>query len=931
MFNGEKFSQVITHQGNLVRITGRLDSVEQLPPTGSYNQMYLIGAEDATRFKKYLWNVSTQQWDYKGVSVIMDWDDKQDLLVLHSSGTSEAQEITEPRIPELYEGLKLVIIPSTNLSASPTLNINGLGAIPIKRRNNADGTLYAGAHTGWLMAEHAYTLLYSDGNFIVTEFNKVSFTDTVGYKHDSTSTTYGAGSKTNYGHVKLVNDLEHISYTDGEALAANVGFKLKNLIDDLDNSIGDMGYTSITYELDSPAERINVAENHSVIKSFTVTEPAAPNALTGANFTVTFRDGSVYVAGTNANDVNVTYSIPYNKPVRSIELLNVDSSQVITKYDYLVPNTVKEYSDKQDAKTLESAKSYTDKFAVFPFTVNSSKRVYLYDDDGLIQSAETLDITILTAQDKPVDFYISTGDTFSVPADTEKLRFDFKNGEAYKKSRTDLELTRYTDLDWLAGSETFKNHPGYLVYMHLQGESTAKVLYSYTAVVSVQYAVSQKAGEFESKEYTDTKAAAAEENAKTYGNQTFAGALKGEKLGSIVRLDDVSALDRRLDTVVSSKNIIPFPYAEGMSKTVNGVTFTVSDDGSITVNGTATDSAWFFLVLSTPLHVATETTYAIKSVGDDAKYNKTYWFSLNLYDSDGVYSESKVAQNFDTTFYVQDNQRTIRYISITVKSGYTANNIVIKPQIEEGTVSTAYTKNVSDLSGVSLKKFGKNLFHCYGISANSMENPGASCALSNAYGTTIDKTALSLASDVLTVTQTEHPNSTNLSSYTNGFFCIGLSDMIVGQNYTLSFTFNNTDDPLSAMTEFKLQAYLNGSKFVPWQKVSPNRFSLSFTWEVNGSRPNARYIEVRLSGMSGTFSAFQLEPLRTASAYVPWSAPETYTVGADGTVQNLSAYEDGTTLVTDNEGTVLKTKYSRDLSAAFTEIQNAIIALGGSF
>ena len=83
--------------------------------------------------------------------------------------------------------------------------------------------------------------------------------------------------------------------------------------------------------------------------------------------------------------------------------------------------------------------------------------------------------------------------------------------------------------------------------------------------------------------------------------------------------------------------------------------------------------------------------------------------------------------------------------------------------------------------------------------------------------------------------------------------------------------------------------------------------------------------------MSGTFSAFQLEPLSTASAYVPWSAPETYTVGADGTVQNLSAYEDVTTLATDNEGTVLKTKYSRDLSAAFTEIQNAIIALGGSF
>ena len=770
----------------------------------------------------------------------------------------------------------------------------------------------------------------------------------------------------------------------------------------------------------------------------------------------------------------------------------------------------KSYADTQDSKTLSDAKSYTDKFAVFPFTVNSSERVYLYDDDGLIQSAETLDITILTAQDKPVDFYISTGDTFSVPADTEKLRFDFKNGEAYKKSRTDLELTRYTDLDWFAGSETFKNYPGYLVYMHVQDESTVKVLYSYTAVVSVRYAVSQKVDKIDgkglssndftdllkekvesidkklsenlataktytdtkdaetlsaaktyadkklgenlemtsrvhfgdygslpgatggisrikfyangyptiesgsplsvsiyngsaflasvsapvgfggadyldcdavgnvavswmrgdvqmkmleaddfirkmaeadsviiydsnaemtyadvtytatvsakldseieraksaesevlenAKSYADTKAAAAEENAKTYGNQTFAGALKGEKLGSIMRLDDVSALDRRLDTVVSSKNIIPYPYAE-TTKTVKGLNFTDNGDGSVTVNGTATADAAFYL----------------KRTSDEALPRGTYFLSgcpkggaVGTYNIqpriDGVFNSAKYDVGSGSLITAKT---AIDALVISVKSGTVCNNLVFRPQLELGTSSTAYTKHVSDLSGVSLKKFGKNLFHCYGISANSIENPGASCALSNIYGTTIDKTALSSASDVLTVTQTEHPNSTNLSSYTNGFFCIGLSDMIVGQNYTLSFTFNKTDDPLSAMTEFKLQAYLNGSKSVPWQKVSPNRFSISFTWEVNGSRPNARYIEVRLSGMSGTFSAFQLEPLSTASAYVPWSAPETYTVGADGTVQNLSANEDVTTLVNDNEGTVLKTKYSRDLNAAF--------------
>lgn len=577
-------------------------------------------------------------------------------------------------------------------------------------------------------------------------------------------------------------------------------------------------------------------------------------------------------------------------------------------------SAAKTYADGKDAETLESAKSYVD--ARSKSLEERSKRY--------------TDIRIGGVGSKEVEQAVSDNyvETITVQEDTPLVSFTVTDKSAPHSLTTAVYTITFSDNS--TESEHFAlNVTDYTVEIESPKKAVSVSIENIdSSVVITKYVYSVP---LTAKEYTDTKAAAAEENAKTYGNQTFAGALKGEKLGGIVRLDDVSALDRRLDTVVSSKNIIPFPYADGMSKTVNGVTFTVSDDGSITVNGTATENATFFLVGATPLHVIAGTTYAIKSVGDDAKYNETYWFSLNLYDSDGVYSAAKVAQNVDTTFYVQDNQRTIRYIGITVKSGYTANNIVIKPQIEEGTVSTAYTKHVSDLSGVSLKKFGKNLFHCYGVSANSIENPGASCALSNTYGTTIDKTALSSASDVLTVTQTEHPNSTNLSSYTNGFFCIGLSDMIVGQNYTLSFTFNKTDDPLSAMTEFKLHAYLNGSKFVPWQKVSANRFSLSFTWEVSGARPDARYIEVRLSGMSGTFSAFQLEPLSTASAYVPWSAPTTYTVGADGTVQNLSAYEDVTTLAIDNEGTVLKTKYSRDLNAAFTEIQNAIIALGGSF
>ncbi|MBQ2653060.1 MAG: hypothetical protein IJF83_05850 [Methanobrevibacter sp.] len=51
--------------------------------------------------------------------------------------------------------------------------------------------------------------------------------------HSSSSTTYGRGSKTLYGHNKCIDDLTHDSYSDGESLAAHQGYVLNEKIDAL--------------------------------------------------------------------------------------------------------------------------------------------------------------------------------------------------------------------------------------------------------------------------------------------------------------------------------------------------------------------------------------------------------------------------------------------------------------------------------------------------------------------------------------------------------------------------------------------------------------------------------------------------------------------------------------------------------------------------
>ena len=137
---------------------------------------------------------------------------------------------------------------------------------------------------------------------------------------------------------------------------------------------------------------------------------------------------------------------------------------------------------------------------------------------------------------------------------------------------------------------------------------------------------------------------------------------------------------------------------------------------------------------------------------------------------------------------------------------------------------------------------------------------------------------------------------------------------------------------MSAFTDSSIYVIVNGAKVrVFWKKISKTRYSVSFTYELREDKPLARYIEFRMYGMSGVFSDFQLEVGNTASDYVPQSVPVSYNVSTDGRVQGVTANNEVTTLVPDTEGVTISASYNRDINAVIKELQNAIIALGGSF
>lgn len=152
---------------------------------------------------------------------------------------------------------------------------------------------------------------------------------------------------------------------------------------------------------------------------------------------------------------------------------------------------------------------------------------------------------------------------------------------------------------------------------------------------------------------------------------------------------------------VKTTNLMPYPYTDGMSKTVNGVTFTVNTDGAITINGTATGFASF-----------------IFSTGAD-KINfiggMTYYFSCRhgiisyLTEEGGeinyIFSDSSPSFTWGEGWIFQS-------IYIQLNEGQTENNLTVYPMLNEGSTALPYMPYFPGLKNAFFKEIvstGRNL------------------------------------------------------------------------------------------------------------------------------------------------------------------------------------------------------------------------------
>ncbi|MFR5508256.1 MAG: hypothetical protein ACLTKT_03460 [Clostridia bacterium] len=123
--------------------------------------------------------------------------------------------------------------------------------------------------------------------------------------------------------------------------------------------------------------------------------------------------------------------------------------------------------------------------------------------------------------------------------------------------------------------------------------------------------------------------------------------------------------------------------------TVNGVTFTANEDGTVIANGTATSLAQISLVANVKLPAGTYTIKDGKAYVESTEFND--WF-------DGLATASTLTFNTEVLF---------KNVYIQVKQGETVNNRIFSPKLEKGTVATSYSK--FGQGSVGIKKINKNL------------------------------------------------------------------------------------------------------------------------------------------------------------------------------------------------------------------------------
>ena len=206
--------------------------------------------------------------------------------------------------------------------------------------------------------------------------------------------------------------------------------------------------------------------------------------------------------------------------------------------------------------------------------------------------------------------------------------------------------------------------------------------------------------------------------------------LKGEQSGEVVRIDDAFPADilettvygQSEQTTTTGKNLLPYPYTD-TTIARNGITFTDNGDGSLTLNGTATNNALFMFAGDNGYDkgiAVTSGSYFLSGCPSGGS-SETYYLRANVWSDASTFVGS---DDFGAGSSVKISDGDTVYVCFVVRGGITVNNLVVKPQLELGETATEWEpysggvaspspdwpQDISSIAEVDLVTTGKNLF-----------------------------------------------------------------------------------------------------------------------------------------------------------------------------------------------------------------------------
>ena len=143
---------------------------------------------------------------------------------------------------------------------------------------------------------------------------------------------------------------------------------------------------------------------------------------------------------------------------------------------------------------------------------------------------------------------------------------------------------------------------------------------------------------------------------------------------------DIVSVDKNLVVKSCGKNLLD---NTATTQTVAGITYTVNEDKSVTVNGTATESNDFAIVLTEDQITIPKGNYVLSgcpSGGSESGYSLLIGnYENNTYTRLGIDYGNSANISFD--------KETLMYCIIRIQKGITVNNLVFKPMIRKATIT----------------------------------------------------------------------------------------------------------------------------------------------------------------------------------------------------------------------------------------------------